>query len=108
VPIVRVETDQADFIERATIVVDGRWLRGTVRSDSSRFQNKAFRVEMEVRGDFIVDCNGQTVDANAHGLSRERTGNGTPGGTFVSTFLVKAAPESAPVYENEEQATGVS
>ena len=45
-------------------------------------------VEIEVRGDFIVDCNGQTVDANAVGLSPAPTGNGTPGGTFLSSFHV--------------------
>jgi hypothetical protein len=100
VPIVRVEMAGKDpLIERATIVVDGRWLRGTVRSDSSRFQNKATRVELEVRGDFIIDCNGQMVDAN---------GNGTPGGTFISTFLVEAAPESGPDRKTEERIKGVS
>ena len=107
-PIVRVETAKDDLIERATIVVEGPWLRGTVRSESSRFRNGATRVEVEVRGDFIVDCNGQTVDANAHGLSRGRTGNGTPGGTFVSTFRVQAAPARASEYKNEERIKGVS
>jgi hypothetical protein len=92
VPIVRVEMPPGDQVERATIVVGGKWLRGAVRSDSTRLQNGAFRVELEVRGDFIVDCNGQTVDANPRGLTKVPTGNGTPGGTFLSTFLVEAAP----------------
>jgi len=48
-------------------------------------------VEIEVRGDFIIDCNGQAVDANAVGLSPGPTGNGTPGGTFVSRFKVDRA-----------------
>jgi hypothetical protein len=99
VPIVQVQMADADLIELATLVVDGPWLRGTVRSDSSRFQNKPFRVELEVRGDFIIDCNGQAIDANA---------NGTPGGTFVSTFLVDAAPESVPDLKRQELIKGVS
>ena len=99
VPIVGVFTDDAELIDRATIVVDGRWLRGTIGSDSNRFQTKATRVEVEVRGAFIIDCNGQMLDAN---------GNGTPGGTFISTFLVDAAPESMPPRKYEERFKGVS
>lgn len=108
VPIVRVEMPAGDLIECATIVVGGKWLRGAVRSDSSRLQNGPFRVELEVRGDFIVDCNGQTVDANPHGRTKVPTGNGTPGGTFLSTFLVEAAPENSVDYENEDGTKGVS
>jgi hypothetical protein len=108
VPIVRVEMPPGDLIERATIVVGGKWLRGAVRSDSTRLQNGPFRVELEVRGDFIVDCNGQTVDANPHGLTKVPTGNGTPGGTFLSTFLVAAAPENPADSENEDLTKGVS
>jgi hypothetical protein len=92
VPIVRVERPDGDLIDRARIVVDGAWLKDTLRGASSLFQGRVTRVEIEVRGDFIVDCNGQTVDANPHGLTAVPTGNGTPGGTFLSTFLVDAAP----------------
>jgi hypothetical protein len=49
------------------------------------------RVEIEVRGDLIVDCNGQTVDANSFGLFRVPTGNATAGGTFLSTFKLEPA-----------------
>ena len=108
VPIRRVEMANEEFIDRATIVVDGRWLRGAIRSDSSRLQRGVTRVELEVRGDFIVDCNGQAVDANARGLCTFPTGNGTPGGTFLSTFLVKAAPESSSDHKSEERSKGVS
>jgi hypothetical protein len=65
--------------------------------------NYPFDVEIEIRGDLLIDCNGQAVDANAVGLRVEepgpdkpkgpiRTGNGTPGGTFVSTFRVSPMP----------------
>jgi hypothetical protein len=75
-PIARIETAQADLVEEAKVVVDGDWLDDAVKSRKTIFDTESF-VEIEVRGDFIVDCNGQAVDAN---------GNGTPGGTFLSTF----------------------
>jgi hypothetical protein len=93
VPIVRVEAsegtdDPPGHARRATIVVDGPWLEDAVWGTRSLFVGSETRIEIEVRGDFIVDCNGQTVDANARGLSQTLTGNGTPGGTFLSTFRV--------------------
>jgi hypothetical protein len=45
-------------------------------------------VEIEVRGDLIIDCNGQTVDANPAGPVGTPSGNGAPGGTFLSSFIV--------------------
>jgi hypothetical protein len=74
-------------VRGAKIVVDGRWVHGALRGESRIFSYDTL-VEIEVRGDFVVDCNGQTVDANAVGLSATRTGNGTPGGTFLSAFRV--------------------
>lgn len=100
VPIVRVETagseagDPANHVREATIVVDGAWVEDGVRGRRSLFLGAETQIEIEVRGDFIVDCNGQTVDANAVGLSPGPTGNGTPGGTFISTFRVAAAREA--------------
>ncbi len=102
VPIVRVDTtlvppekgDPAHHARSARVVVDGAWLEDGVRGRRSLFLGGEARVEIEVRGDFIVDCNGQTVDANAVGLGPAPTGNGTPGGTFVSVFRVAAAREA--------------
>jgi hypothetical protein len=110
VPIVRVKAEDAELVTRATIVVDGPWLRDTLRGAASIFQGQVTRVELEVRGDFIVDCNDQTVDANPHGRVPVPTGNGTPGGTFLSTFLVGAAPTpSRPdTYYSEDRIKGVS
>jgi hypothetical protein len=98
VPIVRIEAysepnDPAGHATEARIVVDGRWMEDGVRGRRSLFLGADAWVEIEVRGDFIVDCNGQTVDANALGLSSAPTGNGTPGGTFVSSFRVAAASD---------------
>jgi len=105
VPITNIKETE-DFITRATIKVDGTWLESTIRGNSSRLQGWPTRVEIEIRGDFIVDCNGQTVDANAHGLSKGPTGNGTPGGTFISTFPV--AKQESPGYQTSTRSKGVS
>ena len=99
VPIVAVEATRTpegggpkDHVLRATMIVDGAWVEDAVRGRRTVFQKGETRVEIEARGDFIVDCNGQTIDANAVGLSPGPTGNGTPGGTFLSTFRVAQAP----------------
>jgi hypothetical protein len=96
VPIVRIDTtielplqgDPANHVRVAYLVVDGGWLEDAVRGRATIFHRQQTRVEIEIRGDFIVDCNGQTVDANARGLSASPTGNGIPGSSFLSTFTV--------------------
>jgi hypothetical protein len=112
VPIVRVETeatesDPDEHITKATIVVDGAWVEDGVRGRRSLFMGSEAWVEIEVRGDFIVDCNGQTVDANAVGLIPAPTGNGTPGDTFISAFRVAAARD-AYLAQAAEDRKGVS
>ncbi len=99
VPIVGVDTsgfdpeagDPPGHVRGAAIVVDGPWLDDAVRGRRTIFYGGETRVEFEVRGDLIVDCNGQTVDANSFGLFRVPTGNATAGGTFLSTFRVEPA-----------------
>lgn len=95
VPIVRLEihtgpNDPPGHASGAAFAFDGAWVEDGVRGRRSLFLGSETYIEIEVRGDFIVDCNGQTVDANAAGLSPSPTGNGTPGGTFVSGFRVAA------------------
>lgn len=97
VPIVRVDLqrragDPSNYVRGACIVVDGAWVEDGLRGRRSLFLAAEATVEFEVRGDLIVDCNGQTVDANTIGLAEDRTGNGAPGGTFLSTFRVAQAP----------------
>jgi hypothetical protein len=99
VPIVRIdssgyeapEDSGGDFVMGGAIVVQGSWLEDAVRGRQTRFIGAEASVAIEIRGDFILDCNGQAVDANALGLYPHPSGNGTPGGTFLSTFRV--APE---------------
>ena len=68
----------------------------------SRVHREGAEITIEVRGDYILDCNGQAVDANAHGFALhghdcekvKPSGNGAPGGTLVSVFRVeRAQPE---------------
>jgi hypothetical protein len=60
--------------------------------------------EIEVYGDYILDCHHQAIDANAHGFALRKPkppdgqnvdetppkhiGNGTPGGSFLSVFRI--------------------
>jgi len=102
-PIVRVDMspDAQGLVRRATVVVDKDWFSDAVDGRRSIFYGGETAVEIEIRGDFIVDCNGQTVDANPIGVHAPPTGpagNGTPGGIFLSNFRVEAR-ESARHYD---------
>jgi len=100
VPIVDVLTneDAEGLATEATLVVRSRWVKDAVFGSETRFDSAyGARVEIEIRGDYIVDCNGQAVDANAVGRSAAPTGNGSPGGTHLTTFKVltrEVAPDN--------------
>lgn len=101
VPILAVETvdapgSQSGLVTRATLIVESAWVYDAIDSRKRIFNQREALVEIEIRGDYIVDCNGQTVDANVVGLSPSPTGNGTPGGTFLSTFRVHHPRDSRP------------
>ncbi len=111
IPIVGVmvdewrESDDGDDIARGVrLVVDGSWAEDGLCGRRSLFRGDEVRIELEVRGDFIIDCNGQAVDANAVGRLAAPTGNGSPGGTYLSTFRVAARGES----ERKAPAQGAS
>lgn len=97
VPIVDLELidESADhrLARGAKLVVDGAWVEDGLRGRHTVFLGALTRVEIAVRGDFILDCNDQAVDANAHGLDSAPSGNGVPGDELLSTFCVQAAPE---------------
>jgi len=64
-----------------------------IGSERSIFMYVGATVTIEIYGDLILDVNGLPVDANARGtgvpgVGGFETGNGTPGGTFRSTFKV--------------------
>ena len=111
VPIIDVQTidapgPQPGLVTRATLVFDTGWVSDAIESRKRIFNQNEAQVEIEIRGDYIVDCNGQTVDANAVGLSPAPTGNGTPGGTFLSSFRVcpRDSRPRPPAYDNTSRA----
>ncbi|MCV9961725.1 hypothetical protein OIU34_07395 [Pararhizobium sp. BT-229] len=75
--------------DQIRVAVAKRWVRDEIEMDGESYLNERdFVVEIEIRGDLILDCSGQAVDANSIGLQAAPTGNGTPGGTYFSTFKV--------------------
>lgn len=87
------------YTQLVRLFVDAGWLRDALRGNSMFEQNMS-RIEITVRGDYLLDCNGQAVDANARGMSAAPTGNGVPGDTYVSTFLVQKKPARYPGTES--------
>ena len=98
VPITRIAVidpepgDPAGTVRGARLVVDGGWAEDALWGRGSVFHGHT-RVEIEIRGDFILDCNGQPIDADAVGRAPVPTGNGSPGGLFLSTFQVTPRKE---------------
>jgi hypothetical protein len=100
VPVLRLDTtyppaapgDPADHVRGARLVVDGKWFEDGFYGRHSVFYAGETSIEIAIRGDFIVDCNGLPVDADAVGLLSAPTGNGTPGGTFLSSIRVGQRP----------------
>jgi hypothetical protein len=77
---------------QASIFVNSGWLGDEVSGQESKFCAGDFRIEIEILGDFILDCRGQPVDAEAVGMRAAPTGNGAPGGTYRSVFRVTQKP----------------
>jgi hypothetical protein len=108
VPIMSIETNSnADgFATEARIFVRTNWLRDAVADRDHMFAQGRTRIEIEVRGDLIIDCLGQQVDANSRGLAAYPSGNRSPGGSYFSSFTVdrrvvreRPAPKSKPTNE---------
>jgi hypothetical protein len=101
-PIVRIgfgdlSGEQNELARRARLVVSWGWVSDALRGMETEFERAKVSVEIEIRGDHILDCNGQAVDANARGHGGAPTGNGTPGGTYLSHFdLGPKAPRPDP------------
>src|SRR6516162_123929 len=96
VPIVRLDltpdlsADMAELPPGTTnqmrLIVRPRWLRDEVdKDDESWLSQREFTIEIEIRGDLILDCHRQAIDGEAIGLDPTPSGNGSPGGTFMSS-----------------------
>ncbi|GAB3374114.1 hypothetical protein GCM10027431_26420 [Lysobacter rhizosphaerae] len=93
----------AGTTDQLQVAVSRRWARDEIeKGGESQLSERDFVVEIEVRGDLIIDCSGQSVDANAVGLqapsdaeqAKVTSGNGTPGGTFLSSFKVEHSSDT--------------
>ena len=92
-PILRIAFPDAagadpELATEAALVVSWRWVSDALRGQHTEFDGVAVNVEIEIRGDHILDCNGQAVDANARGHGGAPSGNGTPGGSHLSHFML--------------------
>jgi hypothetical protein len=97
IPIGFVDTTPSDgthgkFTDRLRIEVRRSWANLELKGPLSKFRGHTFYIEIEVRGDLIEDCRGLPIDADARGLTAVPTGNGAPGGTFISRFAVERMP----------------
>jgi hypothetical protein len=72
------------------------WWGEIFSSNRSGFENPT-RVEIRIHGDAIIDWAGRSVDGTSQGRSLP-SGNGTPGGDFVSSWLVKNGGQALPAY----------
>jgi hypothetical protein len=103
VPLLEPHYDEGKH--EAILRADPEWIMDEVVSARSAFNGGAL-VEIEVRGDFILDTCGQAVDANAIGRGLP-SGSGSPGGVFLSSFRVeqraggRRMAEEAAVQANE-------
>ena len=95
VPITDLEpgADEGSGTTRSfTFRVRPRWSGDELSDGPTWLSARYFNVEIEIRGDQLLDCHGRGVDANSRGPARLPTGNGSPGGTFFSAFRVSGKP----------------
>lgn len=85
--------DDGEMTSSAYIEVGSDWCDDVIWGKKSFF-NKPTRIEIEIRGDLILDCHGQAVDASCAGPGKLPSGNGTPGGVYLSTFRVQGRLEA--------------
>jgi hypothetical protein len=96
IPVTRLKAPDEDatgLTTSAIIELRSIWCDDEVWGPASLFDEET-RVEIEVRGDLILDCNGQAVDATPAGPDRVPSGNGTPGGTYFITFTLEARSDT--------------
>lgn len=97
-PITKVSPVDAkgDLATEFIVMVDPEWVEDEMDDEASFLAFDDVLMEIEIRGDLIEDCSGQTVDANTHGTRIVPSGNGTPGGTHLTSFsIVKSSSSTA-------------
>jgi len=92
-PVIKLDFDKGpgDTTKEFTVRFEQDWVDDEINNPASAFSPNDFNVDIEIYGDLILDRFGLPVDANAIGqFYPHRIGDGTPGGTYRSTFTVKA------------------
>lgn len=92
-----LENVDSRYTREVFLCVAPSWLE-EIKFRSTIFKYEGAIVQIDVYGDFILDCHGQAVDANARGFAlqngnKDLGGNGFPGGTFRSIFRVEKRNE---------------
>jgi hypothetical protein len=83
------------------VKVRPEWVRDEIeRGRESWLSERNFRIEIEIYGDYILDCHGQAIDAEPVGLRAAPTGNGSPGGTYRSNFRVERKQRGTQGYDD--------
>ena len=109
--IAKPDPENEEVAIRATFVADPRWRDSTVERNTSLLENFEVTVEIEFRGDFVLDTHGRAVDADSisavKAVSKKgkpvSSGNGRPGGTFLSVFKVgEGKPGDQNQYQQQE------
>lgn len=87
--------DPGGTTRKATLCVDYGWFQELI-SVATKVRREGATVRISVNGDYILDCHGQAVDANARGFALQvnpgekpaASGDNVPGGLLISTFRV--------------------
>jgi len=83
----------AGTTDQFRVEVRPSWVHDELDSDDESFlTQRRFIVEIDIRGDLIVDCSGQPIDGNSVGLRKVPSGDGIPGGNYLSSFTVEPKP----------------
>jgi len=87
------DADKDRLTNQARLTIRPRWWDDEIQpGEDSWMTQREFTVEIEIRGDLILDCHHQAIDGNAIGMRPVPSGNGTPGGTYLSRFRVLPKP----------------
>ena len=109
IPVWSDPDDPPGTVRKVALCIDHGWYHELIEKHHKPHDKMAL-VQIEVNGDFILDCHGQSVDANARGFALrvepdkpvELSGNGTPGGVLISVFRLKGVPEHDHDHGGEE------
>lgn len=82
-----IQGDPKNTARSVRLQIGRKFWEGEIRLGAASGFERPNQVEIRIHCDSIIDWAGQAVDGNAIG-TRLPSGNGTPGGDFVSRFIV--------------------